>query len=258
MQSGMATKWRRYAVAAGTAVLCLMAASAPAQWLKIPLPGTPRTPDGTPDLTAPAPRTADGRPDLSGIWQRPRGSTPGSTSRDGIATGVEVQLQARAESTGKGPPSERCLPHGITKAVSVPEPFKIVQTSGLIVILHEEFNHHRQVFTDGRRVPGNRQPTWLGYSIGRWEGDTLVVDTTGFVDDTWLDFRGHPSSDALHLVERYRRPDFGHLEIQFTIDDPKTYLKPWSVTMSFGLLADTELIEHICENEKDAANLVGK
>ncbi|MET0166551.1 MAG: hypothetical protein ABW318_16295, partial [Vicinamibacterales bacterium] len=101
-------------------------------------------------------------------------------------------------------------------------------------------------------------PTWLGHSVARWDGDTLVVDTTGFVDETWLDFRGHPATDALHLVERYRRTDFGHLQIQFTIDDPKAYVKPWNVTMSFDLLPDTELIEHICENEKDAALLVGK
>jgi hypothetical protein len=254
------------------AAVFLMADPVSAQWLKIPLPGTPRRADGTPDLTAPAPRTPEGRPDLSGIWQRPRRGPgiPGVPAAGapglGIAEGVEVPFQplgealykARTENNGKGMPSERCLPHGITKAVSVPEPFKIVQTPELIVILHEEFNHYRQVFTDGRRVPENRAPTWLGYSLGKWEGDALVVDTVGFVDDTWLDMRGHPATDALHMVERYRRLDFGHLQIQFTIDDPKAYAKPWTVTMSFDLLPDTELIEHICENEKDAAHLVGK
>jgi hypothetical protein len=142
--------------------------------------------------------------------------------------------------------------------MSVPEPFKIAQTPGLVVILHEEFSHYRQVFTDGREVPGNRHPTWLGYSLGKWEGDTLVVDTVGFVDETWLDFRGHPATDALHIGERYRRRDFGHLETQFTIDDSKAYARLWTVTMSFDLLPDTELIEHICENEKDATHLVGK
>jgi len=226
-------------------------------------------PDGTPNLAAPAPRTSDGKPDLSGIWQRPRGVPPGSGGADGIAAGVEVLFQpsaeavykARAENNGKGTPSERCLPHGITKAFSVPEPFKIVQTPALILVLHEEFNHHRQIFMDARpaAVPqATRGATWFGYSRGTWEGDTLVVDTTGFVDDTWLDFRGHPATDALHLVERYRRRDFGHLEIQFTIDDPKAYLKPWNVTMTFDLLPDTELLEHICDNERDAAHIVGK
>jgi hypothetical protein len=259
---------------AAVALGLLVAGSVSAQWLKIPLPDTPRKPDGTADLAAPAPRTADGKIDFSGIWQRPRrgGAIPGTPGRapaapnDGIAAGVEVQFQPwaadaykeRAENNGKGTPSERCLPHGITKAVSVPEPFKIVQTPELIVILHEEFNHHRQIFTDGRSVPQNRKPTWLGYSLGTWEGDSLVVDTVGFVDGTWLDFRGHPATDALHLVERHRRLDFGHLEIQFTIDDPKAYLKPWMVTMAFDLLPDTELIEHVCENEVDATRLVGK
>ena len=266
-------RWRG-SIARGIAIVFLMAGPVSAQWLKIPLPGTPRTSDGKPDLTAPAPRTPEGRPDLSGIWQRPRGgggipgtpNTASNTPNDGIAIGVEVLFQpwaealykARAENHGKGTPSERCLPHGITKAVSVPEPFKIVQTPGLIAILHEEFNHYRQIFTEGRGVPENRNPTWFGYSVGKWEGDTLVVDTVGFVDDTWLDFRGHPATDALHIIERFRRGDLGHLEIQFTIDDSKAYVRPWTVTMSFDLLPDTELIEHICENEKDAAHLVGK
>ena len=259
----------RWTLATGLALAWVLTSPVAAQWLKILLPGTPRTADGKPDLAAPAPRTPDGRPDLSGIWMRPRGSGPSTASNtpnDGIAQGVEVQFQpwtaalyqARAENHGIGTPSQRCLPHGITKAVSVAEPFKIVQTPGLIVILHEEFNHHRQIFLDGRGFSEHRAPTYFGYSLGRWEGDTLVVDTTGFVDDTWLDFRGHPATDALHIVERYRRRDFGHLEIQFTIDDSKAYARPWNVTMSFDLLPDTELIEHICENEKDAAHLVGK
>lgn len=269
-------RWRS-STATGIAAILLMAGPVSAQWLKIPLPGTPRTPDGAPDLTAPAPRTTDGRPDLSGIWQRPRGGTPGAipgtpgggpaaNAVSDITTGVEVLYQplgeaiykARRENGGKGMPSERCLPHGITKAMSVPEPFKIVQTPGLIVVLHEEFNHHRQIFTDGRGVPENRKPTFFGYSLGKWEGDTLVVDTVGFVDETWLDMGGHPATDALHIVERYRRRDFGHLEIQFTIEDSKVYAKPWIVPMTFNLLPDTELIEHICDNERDAGHLVGK
>jgi len=253
-------------LAFGLVLVCVLASPAVAQWLHVPQPATPRTADGTPDLTAPAPRTPDGKPDLSGIWQRPRGVPPGSGGTDGIAAGVEVLFQpsaeavykARGENNSKGTPSERCLPHGITKAFSVPEPFKIVQTPALVLVLHEEFNHHRQIFTDGRRAPTRRAPTWFGYSRGTWEGDSLVVETTGFVDDTWLDFRGHPATDALKIVERYRRRDFGHLEIQFTIDDPKAYRQPWNVTMGFDLLPDTELIEHICENERDAAHIVGR
>jgi hypothetical protein len=257
---------RRGSVGIAVALVCALAAPAAAQWLHVTDAAIPRMPDGTPNLAAPAPRTSDGKPDLSGIWQRPRGVPPGSGGADGIAAGVEVLFQpsaeavykARAENNGKGTPSERCLPHGITKAFSVPEPFKIVQTPALILVLHEEFNHHRQIFMDGRPMSQRRAPAWFGYSRGTWEGDTLVVDTTGFVDDQWLDFRGHPATDALHLVERYRRRDFGHLEAQFTIDDPKAYQKPWSITFTFDLLPDTELIEHICENERDAAHIVGK
>ena len=252
-------------IAIGVAVACLLASPALAQWINVPQAGTPRTPDGKPDLTAPAPRAPDGKPDLSGIWQRPRGSQPGTGGVDGIGAGIEVLFQpsgaavykARGDSNGKGMPSERCLPHGVTKAFSVPEPFKIVQTPGLTLILHEEFNHYRQIFTDGRRIRERRAPTAFGYSRGTWDGDTFVVDTTGFIDNAWLDFRGHPATDALHLVERYRRRDVGHLEVQFTIDDPKAYRQPWNVTMTFDLLPDTELIEHICENERDAAHLVG-
>lgn len=252
----------------GLVLVGLLAAPAAAQWLNVPQASTPRTPDGKPDLTAPTPRTPDGKPELSGIWIRPRGVPPGTGGRDGIAAGVDVQFQpagealyrTRGDNNGKGTPSERCLPHGVTKAFSVPEPFKIVQTRDLIVILLEEFNHHRQVFMDGRQVPARRTPTWFGYSRGRWDGDTLVVDTTGFRDGQWLDFRGHPATDALHLTERYQRRDFGHLEVQFTIDDPKIYTKPWNVTMTFDLLPDTELIEHVCENERDTTLnlLVGK
>ena len=256
----------RWSLATGLALVCVLTSPVVAQWLSVPQATTPRTPDGKPDLAAPAPRTPDGQVDLSGIWIRQRGVPPTSGGADGIGAGVEVLFQpwaeavykVRAENNGKGTPSERCLPHGITKAVSVPEPFKIVQTPGLVLILHEEFNHHRQIVTDGRRMPEPRTPTWFGYSRGTWEGDTLVIDTTGFVNDQWLDFRGHPATDALHIVERHRRRDFGHLEIQFTIDDPKAYQKPWNVTMTFDLLPDTELIEHICENERDAARLVGK
>jgi hypothetical protein len=245
--------------------MCVLASPASAQWLHVPQAGIPRTPDGKPDVSAPAPRTPDGKPDLSGIWRRPPGAMPTTGGPDGLAAGIEVLFQpsaeavyrTRGENNGKGMPSERCLPHGITKAFSVPEPFKIVETPGVIVILHEEFNHHREIFMDGRRMPEPRAPTSFGYSRGTWDGDTLIVDTTGFVDEAWLDFRGHPATDALRMVERYRRRDFGHLEIQFTIDDPKAYRAPWGVTMTFDLLPETELIEHICENERDAARIEG-
>jgi hypothetical protein len=254
----------RGAAVATAASLLLLTASTSAQWVKVPLPGTPRMLDGTPNLAAPAPRMPDGKPDLSGIWRRAASSKV--TAGNLAAAGAEVLFQpwaqavfdARREQNGKGAPSERCLPHGIAKGTLIAEPTKIVQTPGLIVILYEEFTHYRQVYTDGRQRPSNRKPTWLGYSLGRWEDDTLVVDTRGFVNDTWLDFGGHPATDALHFIERYRRRDFGHMDVEFTVDDPKAYLKPWSFAVSYDLLPDTEIFESTCENERDAPHLVGK
>ena len=266
MNSASAKKGSRGSIAAGMAIVFLMAGPVSAQWAKVRLPGTPRTSDGAPNLTAPAPRTPDGRPDLSGIWRKSRDGTKVSAGNL-AADGVEVPFQPWAEAlykerlanNGKGVPSERCLPHQIPKTYLIAEPTKIVQTPGLIVILHEEFNNYRQVFTDGRQFPPDLDRRWMGYSIGKWEGDTLIVDTRGFVgENDWLDFGGHPATDALHFVERYRRRDFGHMEIQFTVDDSKAYMKPWTFTVPFDLLPDTELIEQICDNEKDAAHLVGK
>ena len=265
MDAANAKKRWRSLPAAGMAVVFLMAGPVSAQWAKVRLPGTPRNSDGTPNLAAPTPRTPEGRPDLSGIWRKSRDGSKVS-AQNLAADGVEVSFQpwaealykARLEKNGRGVPSERCLPHSIPKTYLIAEPTKIVQTPRLIVILHEEFNNYRQVFTDGRQFPPDLDARWMGYSIGKWEGDTLVVDTRGFVDETWLDFGGHPATDALHVVERYRRRDFGHMDIQFTFDDSKAYVKPWAVTVPFDLLPDTELIEQICDNEKDAGHLVGK
>lgn len=262
MDTENAKKRLRDSIATGIAVVCVVGGSVSAQWLKVPLSGTPRTSDGKPNLTAPTPRTPEGRPNLSGIWQRPDAKYMENLAADGVEVlfqpWAEALYKERQENNGKGQPSERCLPHGVPKAMLPPEPFKIIQTPGVVVILYEEFNHYRQVFTDGRGFPQDPNPTWLGYSVGKWDGDTLVVDTVGFNDQTWLDEGGHPHSDALHVVERFRRRDFGHMEIQITIDDSKAYAKPWTVAMLFDLLPDTELIEHICENLKDATQLVGK
>jgi hypothetical protein len=246
------------------AILCVMAGPAPAQWLKLPLPGTPRMPDGKPDLTAAVRRTPDGKPDLSGIW-----TTNSGKYLDNLAgEGAEVPMQPwaaklykeRRDSLGRDKPQVRCLPHGAPDAMLVPGyPFKIIQTPGETILLEEEFNQYRQIFTDGRALPVDPNPAWFGYSIGKWEGDTFVVETTGFSDQSWLDNGGHPHTDALHLTERFRRRNFGSLELEVTVDDPKAYTKPWkSVTVHFELLPDTELIEHLCENEKDAPHLLGK
>jgi hypothetical protein len=259
------------ATAIRTAVLSMtLLAGAPAasQWLNIRLPGTPRTADGKPDLTAAAPRTPDGKPDLSGIWAR---NTPGVNYLNNLgAGGVAIPMQPWAEalykerqdSLSKDRPSGRCLPHGLPDAMMV-SIFKITPTPGAMLILYEEFTHYRQIFTDGRGFPNEanpaeRTPTWFGYSIGKWDGETFVADTVGFNDKSWLDDGGHPHTDALHVTERFRRRDFGHMDIDFTIDDPKAYTKPWTVSVAFLLQPDTEFIEDICDNEKDQTHMVGK
>lgn len=245
------------------AIIFALGGTASAQWVDFPLPGTPRTPDGKPDLTAPAPTTPDRKPDLSGVWRNPDRKYLDNLAADGVEVfftpWAAALYKERQENFSKGRPSERCLPHGIPDAMMVPAaPFKIVQTPGLIVVLYENQNRFRQIFTDGRGFPKEMTPAWLGYSVGKWDGNALVVDTRGFNDQTWLDDGGHPHSDALHVTERFRRPDFGHMEYQITIDDPKAYTKPWTASVRFDLFADNEIMEWVCENEKDAARSVGK
>jgi hypothetical protein len=241
-----------------------------AQWTHIDLPATPRTADGKPDLSARAPMTADGRPDLGGIWQIVRPSrAPSGTGLTGleyhVPEGFVFPFQPEAEKlfkhrrydlVGAGRPSDHCLPHSVPDAMLPASPFKIVMTPGLTMILFEEFTQYRQIFTDGRGFPPDANPTWFGYSIGRWDRDTFVVESRGFNDRTWLDDSGHPHSDALHTIERFHRRNFGALDLDVTIDDPVSYTRPWTVSLHFGLLPDTELIENICENEKDTSHFV--
>jgi hypothetical protein len=232
-----------------------------AQWLHYPTPGIPRTPDGKPNLSAPAPKTPDGKPDLSGIWRGPEDKF----FRD-LANGAEVPMlpwaaelyKQRRENLEKGHPSERCLGHGVTDYDAAATPRRIIQTPGIIAILFESYNHYRQIFLDGRPLPKPTQPAYLGYSVGKWEGDTLVVETNGLNDKGWLDMHGHPQTEATHINERFRRRDFGHIDLQLTIDDPTAYSKPWSSNIGLTYLPDEELIEDVCENEKDYQHLVGK
>ena len=233
------------------------------QWVNVPLPNIPRTAAGKPNLTAPAPRTRDGKPDLTGIWRNPDGKYLNNVAADGIPVPFQPWAEAlykeRQENFSKDRPSGRCLPHGVPDAMLVPAtPFKIIQTPAVTLILLENQGHYRQVFTDGRGFPREMNPTWLGYSIGKWEGDTFVVDTAGFNDQTYLDDGGHPHSDAYHSIERFRRRDFGHMDYEITIDDPKAYTKSWTVRIPVELFPDNELMESVCENEKDAEHLVGK
>lgn len=255
---------RRVAYLIGVSLLMSSAVAEP-QWIKVTLPDTPRTADGKPNLAAATPRTADGKPDLSGIWQRlrPTREIPGPTNqnlrylvRDGESVPympwTEALYQARIEANCAGNPHERCLPQGIPGAMLPPNPFKIIQTPRVTVILYEEAGDYRQIHTDGRSHPADPNPSWWGYSIGRWDGDTFTVETTGFNDVFWLDKAGHGHTEALRTTERFRRINFGQMELEVTIDDPKAYTKPWTVVLPLGLQADTEILEDECENEKDA------
>ena len=247
------------------ALLILAVAPATAQWLDYKTPGIPRLRDGKPNLSAPVPRTADGKPDLSGIYQATNGG-----QFQNVAAGLRPEdfpiqpwaaalAKKREEENRKDDPYSHCMPPAVPRINVANHPFKILQLPGVLAILYETSNVFRQIFTDGRPLPTDPQPTWLGYSVGRWENDTLVVDSNGFNDRNWLDGdKGHPLSDALRVTERFRRIDFGHLEIQVTIDDPKVYTKPWTIKESLNLLPDTELLENICENERDSGHLVGK
>ena len=260
------------ALAGCVVAFLLLTGSASAQWITIPLRRTPRTADGKPNMTAPAPRTPDGKPDLSGIWTRVEATkkdneTDNFNLLDWMPAGAQIRMRPEAAAVyqhrrdvlfGGGRPSEQCLPHSIPDAMLPPVNFKIVQNPDLTLILYEEFNHFRQVHTDGRMLPVDPQPAWLGYSIGKWDRNVFVVETAGFNDRSWLDDTGHPHSEAMKTTERFTRIDFGHMDMQVTIDDPQTYIEPFTATVHFTLQPDTELLEGICDNEKDSDHIVGK
>ena len=256
-------QWRGVGRFALFGVVWLMCAhQVSAQWVKVPVSTTPRTASGAPNLSAPTPQAADGHPDLSGVWARAMGRgvsvpNPAGATPIPMTPSAQAIFTARRENGGKDMPSGRCLPHGLTKAPSVPEPFKIIQTPALTVILHEELNNYRQIFLEGH-APTPVGQAWFGHSVGRWEDDVFVVRTDGFVDDMWLDVVGHPATAQLRIIERWRRSDFGHLESQITVEDPGSYTAPWSFQLRFNLMADGELIENICESERDSLHLVGK
>ncbi len=230
-----------------------------AQWPEVKTSGIPRLPDGKPDLSAPASHTADGHPDLSGVWSvgdttyfhdLANGLKPGDVQLTPWATAVQKQ---RRDRNHVDDPYGYCLPLGVPR-IDTRSPFKILQTTKLTVFLHESFvgMMFRQVFTDGRPLPkaGEVDPTWLGYSVGRWEGDTFVVESTGFRDGGWLSANmAYPNSDALHVIERFKRTSLGHMDLIVTIDDPKAFVHPWTNTIPLTLVPDGELIEAFCDNQ---------
>jgi hypothetical protein len=256
---------------AGVAVVSLLAPGAlNAQWVNYASPGIPRLADGKPNLSAPSPHGADGKPDLSGIWAVECGIygrdscftrslffdlakdlKPGDVEMTPWAAGISKQRESRSHVDD---PYGYCMPPGVPRIDFGGGAFKIIHSPGVTAFLYESLVGmiFRQVLTDGRLLPATDNPTWLGYSVGRWDKDTFVVDTAGFKDGGWLDtLKGRPHSDALHVTERFRRKDFGHMELAVTINDPKAYVKPWTVSAMLNLLPDTELIEAFCdEHEK--------
>jgi hypothetical protein len=263
------------------ALLAALAAPAAAQWPAYPTKNVPRNEDGSPNLDAPAPRTAEGRPDFTGLWEITRGvigagsqnaleepepqppGTPPLATFFNIGANMEGELapytewgkavrDERLANDMKDNPDAHCLPMGHMQFHLHPQPRKIIQTPDVIVILYEGNAGVRQIFTDGRSSPDNDpQPWWYGYSVGHWEGDELVVTTTNFRDDGWLDVNGSPLTEQGKIVERFRRPTYGRMEIDVTIDDPKAYTKPFTVRVNHQVLLDSELIEFVCqENEK--------
>jgi hypothetical protein len=270
------------------AVFAAISPSLQAQWPAYRTPGVPRSPSGEPILDSPTPRMPDGKPDLSGVWQNfragggQRGGAPGApapapaaapeagppaatfgNAGAGFKDGLPYQpwaaelVKQRMADNSKDNPDAHCLPMGFLQFHNHPEPRKIIQNPGVILIVYEANSGLRQIFTDGRPLPGkDAEPWWYGYSIGKWEGDTLVVETTGFIDGGWLDVRGSPMTDEAKVTERFRRPNYGNLEIEITVDDPKAYTKPWTVKVSQRIMPDTELIEFICQ-DRDASHYVG-
>jgi hypothetical protein len=253
------------------------ASSGIAQWLRYPSDGVPRRADGKPNLTAPAPRLPDGTPDLSGIWHAGNrvpctseinrfidcGSEIGG-SKLTLDLGLELPggslpyqpwaaavKKQRTADFSRDDPHVRCLPDSIPRMWTLPHLTKAIHTPKLLVLLYEVNATYRQIFLDRRPFPADMNPSWIGYSVGHWDGDALVVETRGFRDNLWIDMNGSPMSDAAKMTERIRRPNYGTLNIELTIDDPKTYTKPFTVKLTQTLEADTELADEFClENEK--------
>jgi hypothetical protein len=260
-----------------TTSLCTIASG---QWIKYPTEGVPRGKDGNPNLSAPAPRASDGKPDFSGMWITAEGLPCPKALTDDTGDCLEksplsrfaadlnqampgglpfqprsIRIRNERQETGLDP-HVRCLPSNFPRMFTLPHITKFVQTPKLLVLINEYNASYRQIFTDGRALPIDPQPSWNGYSTARWEGDTLVVRTNGFRDDLWMDMAGTPLTSAATVTERFRRPSFGTLEIEATVNDPTAYTKPWSMKMIDKIVLDTELIDEVClENESSAQHM---
>lgn len=255
-------------------VLGMGPAIAQAQWIGYKTPGVPRLADGTPNLKAKAPRTPDGKPDFSGMWfanvpakdycrtadciqeERMAGEQMniGRKLQGGLpyTEWSKEQLKIRGRDGGRYDPHTYCKPPNFPRAWTLPQYLKIVQTPQEMVILHEFNAAYREIYMDGRPLPEDPNPTWNGYSIAHWDGDVLVIETNGIRDDMWLDIAGSPITESAKVTERLKRLNFGVMQVEVTVDDPKAYTKPWTVTLEMAVQVDTPMIEEICmDNEQD-------
>lgn len=261
-------------IAAAAIIIVTLPSSVLAQWLNYPTPGVPRTADGKPDMAAPTPRTGDGKPDLSGMWGWETRDNCGARCTDSqisreflnIAASLKTPLpykpgvadlvKFRTEAQDLDP-NARCLPRGAPRIWTDDYYKRIFHAADRLIILTERNMQYRQIFIDGRALPDDPNPTWNGYSTAKWDGDTLVVQTAGFKDDLWLDARGNPLTGTGRMIERIRRPNYGTLEVELTIDDPTSYTAPWTVTLRQPLVLDSELLDYYClENEKSLQHMV--
>ena len=270
--------WGSSILAAAT---ILFSSAVSGQWVNYPTPGVPLTPSGVPNLGAPPPKTADGKTDLSGIWQadntRAVRPCPAASCQEnlvalqysnigaGLPGGLPFQpwaaelVKQRQAHFGKDDPETHCLPQGVPQIHTAPNFKKFVQLPGLVLILTEFNAGYRQIFTDGRPLPVDPQPSWNGYSVGQWDGDTFVVETNGLRDGIWMDHAGSPLTEAARITERFRRVNYGNMEIEVTVNDPKAYTRPWTAKVQQFLAINTDLIDYIClENEKDVNHMVGR
>ena len=265
---------RMLGVVLALSVLCATPTPSSAQWPDLKTAGIPRTPSGAPDLKAPAPRASDGKPDFSGMWFA---NVPAKDyckekdciqeermAREQINLGIKrkeglpytewskQQMVKRRADGGRDDPHTHCMPPNFPRAWTLPQYIKIVQTPTLMVVLHEFNAAYREVFLDGRALPENPNSTWNGYSTAHWDGDTLVIETNGIRDDMWLDIQGSPVTESAHVTERLKRINFGVMQIEIAVNDPKAYTKPWSVTIEMAVQADTNMLEEIClDDEQD-------
>jgi hypothetical protein len=244
-----------------------------AQWLDYPTPNVPRTADGKPNLSAPTPKTADGKPDFSGMWGWETRADCGARCNDfqisrefmNIAASLNNQLPykpgvadlvKKRTATQNADPNVHCMPRDAPRIWTDDYYKRIFMLPDRMVVLTERNMQYRQIFLDGRPLPKDPNPTWNGYSTGKWEGDTLVIQTIGFKDDLWLDAAGNPLTSAAKMTERIRRPTYGKLEVEITIDDPTSYTAPWTVKLNQPLVLDSELLDYYClENEKDYVHM---